>query len=72
MLEKLVDIIVDIKEDSNLDKSKITPESNLRTDLEFDSLQLAQLTVEIEDEFDVDVFEDSIVETIGDILKKLN
>jgi len=72
MLEKLVDIIVDIKEDSNLDKSKITPESNLRTDLEFDSLQLAQLTVEIEDEFDVDVFEDGIVETIGDILKKLN
>ncbi|MBK8852979.1 MAG: acyl carrier protein [Saprospiraceae bacterium] len=72
MLEKLKDIIISIKEDAQLDPDKISSASSLRSDLEFDSLQLAQLTVEIEDEFGVDIFEDEIVETVGDILKKLN
>jgi len=45
---------------------------NLRDDLGFDSLMLAELTVEIEDEFNIDIFEDGIVFTISDILKKLN
>jgi acyl carrier protein len=49
----------------------LTPETSLRDDLGLDSLQLAQLTVEIEDQYDVDVFEDGMVETIGDILKKI-
>lgn len=45
--------------------------TNLRTDLGLDSLALAELTVEIEDKYDVDVFESGNVETLGDILKKL-
>ena len=32
---------------------------------------LAELTVRIEDEFDIDIFEDGIVSTVGDILNKL-
>jgi acyl carrier protein len=45
---------------------------NLKDDLGFDSFMLAELTVEIEEETGIDIFEDGIVFTIGDILKKLN
>jgi len=44
---------------------------NLRNDIGFDSLDLAELTVRIEAEYGVDVFEEGIVVTIDDILKKL-
>lgn len=45
--------------------------TNLRTDIGFDSLDLAELTVRIEAKYDVDVFEDGVVNTIGDILLKI-
>lgn len=51
--------------------SKITESFNLRDDLGFDSLDLAELTARIEAEYDVDIFEDGIVMTIGDIMRKL-
>ena len=46
--------------------------SKLRDDLGFDSLDLAELTVRIEDEFNVDIFEDGLVETIEEVFVKLN
>ncbi len=45
---------------------------HLRNDLGFDSLDLAELTVRIEAEFGIDVFEDGIVNTVEEILIKLN
>ena len=72
MFEKVKEIIIevlDLDENSNV---IITSNSNLRDDLDFDSLQLAQLTVEIEDEFDVDVFEDGVISTVQEILDKLS
>ncbi len=51
--------------------SKITPKSHLRNDIGFDSLDLAELTVRIEAEYDKDIFEDGIVGTVGEILVKL-
>lgn len=51
--------------------SKITESFNLRDDLGFDSLDLAELTARIEAEYDVDIFEDGIVMTVGDIVRKL-
>jgi len=57
----------DLKSISALDNSL-----NLRDDLGFDSLMLAELTVEIEDKFNIDIFEDGVVFTISDILNKLN
>jgi len=50
----------------------LTPEMHLRNDIGLDSLDLAELTVRIEAEFDVDVFEDGIVYTVGEIFEKLN
>lgn len=49
----------------------ITEGMKLREDLGFDSIALAELTVRLEDEFGVDVFESGIVESVGEILAKL-
>lgn len=50
----------------------IKPEDSLRNDLGLDSLDLAELTVRIEAQFDVDIFEDGIVSTVGEILAIIN
>jgi len=47
-------------------------DSSMRNDLGMDSLDLAELTVRIEDEFGVDIFEDGIVDTMQQILDKIN
>ena len=49
----------------------ITRETVLREDLGFDSLDLAELTVKVEAEFDVDIFEDGLVTTVGEIEDKI-
>lgn len=46
--------------------------TNLRSDIGFDSLDLAEFTVRIEAEYGIDVFEDGIVNTIGEIVEKLD
>ncbi len=51
--------------------TSITPQMHLRNDIGFDSLDLAELTVRIEAEYDIDIFEDGIVNTVGEILKKM-
>jgi acyl carrier protein len=50
----------------------IKPVDDLRTVMGFDSLDLAELTVRVEKEFGVDIFADSFVLTVGDIIKKLS
>lgn len=44
---------------------------DLRDDLGLDSLDLAELTVKIEAETGIDIFEDGFVRTIGEIREKL-
>lgn len=71
-MEILLGIINQIKANKGeklLDE--ISLDMNLRNDLELDSFDLALMTALIEDEFDVDVFEDGIVNTIGEIVEKL-
>lgn len=50
---------------------KIEREYSLRTDLGFDSFDLAELTVRIEDEFGIDIFEDGLVNTLGEVVDKI-
>ena len=73
---KIVNIINEICEEKDLTSvdanTKGFLELKFREDLGFESFDLAQLTVMIEDEFDVDVFEDGIIETIGEIIIKIN
>jgi len=50
----------------------IASETRLREDLSLTSFDLAELTVKIEDEYDVDIFEDGLVNTVGEIIEKLS
>jgi acyl carrier protein len=50
---------------------KISPGDHLRDNIGFDSLDLAELTVRIEAEFGIDIFEDSLVNTVGEVYNKL-
>lgn len=43
----------------------------LMDDLSLDSLDLAEMTVLIEDEFGIDVFEDGLVRSVNEVLDKL-
>ena len=52
--------------------SELNDDMNLKNDIGYDSFMLAELTVEIEEVYNVDIFKESLVFTIGDIKKKLN
>jgi len=70
--KKVISIIRDILSDENMESEmKIIESTKLKEDLGFDSLMLAVLTVKIENEFDVDVFEDGLVFTVGEIFSKI-
>lgn len=72
MKEKVLEIVNEIRAAKGLSAvEKLNPEDNLRDDLEFTSFDLAELTVRIEDEFDIDIFEDGLVNTIGEVYLKL-
>jgi len=73
MEDKLLEIINYIRINKGLEiLSEIKSTNSLRDDVEFTSFDLAELTVRIEDEFDVDIFEDGLVSTIGEIYEKLS
>lgn len=46
----------------------INENTSLRDDLGLDSLDLAELTVRIEADYNVDIFENGVVTTVGEIL----
>lgn len=72
-MTKLLEIINQVLENKNKEQlNEISPETSLRNDIGLDSLDLAELTVRIESEYGIDVFEDCLVETVGEINEKLN
>ena len=73
MKEKLIKIILNLLNENNLELTtdEINENTTLTNDLGLDSFALAQLTVEIESEFGVDIFENIMVHNVGDILKQL-
>lgn len=50
---------------------KLNTNDKLREDLGLSSFDLAEITVNIEDEYGIDIFEDGLVNTIGEIYAKL-
>jgi len=71
MKEKIIKYIREILEEQEKNiEIEISEESNLR-DLGLTSFDLATLTVMIEEEYDVDIFEEGIVLTVGEILSVL-
>ena len=72
MEEKVLEIINKIKKIKGEELiSQLNESDNLREDLGLTSFDLAELTVNIEDEFDIDIFEDGFVNTIGEIYERL-
>ncbi len=49
----------------------LTMETDFRKDLDFDSLDLALMTVKVEAKFGVDVFRLGIVQTIGEVVERI-
>lgn len=73
MKEKVLDIINSIREAKGVSLLKELKETDsLREDLELTSFDLAELTVKIEDEYDIDIFEEGLVNTVGEIYAKLS
>ena len=70
MFEKIKEKIQEILDNKDVEykSDEITEKSNLR-DLGLVSIDMATLTVVLEDEFGVDIFEDGIVFTIEEILE---
>lgn len=72
MKEKVLEVINLIRVAKNLPAvESITNNTRLREDLELTSFDMAELTVRIEDEYGIDIFEDGLVNTVGEIYAKL-
>tara|TARA_B100000767_G_C19610935_1_gene469806 strand:- start:341 stop:568 length:228 start_codon:yes stop_codon:yes gene_type:complete len=74
MEEKVKKIILELMSENDIeliDKNLINYSSLLTSDLGLDSFTLAQLTVMIESEFGIDVFENKIIRTYGELIKAL-
>ena len=73
MQTKVLEVINDIRASKNMEAVVTLNEGDkLRDDLGLTSFDLAELTVRIEDEFDIDIFEDGLVHTVGEIYAKLS
>ena len=72
MKEKVIEILngIVLAKGKEID-FEINSGTMLREDLGLTSFDLAELTVKIEDEFDIDIFEDGLVSTVGEIFEKL-
>lgn len=67
VFEKVRDILCD---QLDIDEADVTMESSLTDDLEADSLDLVDLVMSFEDEFDVEIPDDALeqIKTVGDIV----
>ncbi|MDI9495533.1 MAG: acyl carrier protein [Bacillota bacterium] len=70
MFERIRELVA---EKVGLEPEDITPETSFADDLDADSITLFELIMAIEDEFDIEVDDESIekIETVGDIVKYL-
>ena len=72
MKQRILSIINNIREGKDMTKLTDLRECDrLREDLGLTSFDLAELTVHIEDEFDIDIFEDGLINTVCEIYAKL-
>lgn len=73
MNEELLEIINYMLTKKGKKKIKnLTPSTSLRKDLGFDSMDLAEFTVRVEDKTGLDVFEDGTVDLLAEVLEKVS
>lgn len=70
MLEKMKEII---SEQLNLDAEDITPDTSFKDDLGADSLDLFELVMALEEEYDLEIPTEELtdMQTIGDVMEYL-
>lgn len=69
---KLLKIINTVLSNRGRKKVKaLVSKQNLRDDIGFDSLDLAELTVRVEAAFGVDIFADGYISTVAQVIKKI-
>ena len=68
VLDRVTKIIVDRL---GVDESKVTLEASFKDDLGADSLDVVELVMELEDEFDMEISDDDAekISTVGDAVK---
>lgn len=67
---RILNVVLENRGKKNIENFK--PELDLRKDLELDSLDLAELTVRLESEFDIDIFENGNTNTLKEVIEKLS
>ena len=68
IFEKVKSIIVD---QLDVDEEKVTLNANIQDDLGADSLDIVDLVMSFEDEFDMEIPDDQVetIKTVGDVVK---
>lgn len=69
-LKNILNDILKEKEDGSPVNS-LNGDTSLTNDLGLDSLDLAEMTVRLEDQYGVDVFEDDVVDEVDEVIEKL-
>ncbi|MCI6731520.1 MAG: acyl carrier protein [Lachnospiraceae bacterium] len=70
MLKKIADRLV---EQLGVDESEVTPEASFKDDLAADSIDLFEMVMSLEDEYDIEIPTDRLeeIETVGDLMEVL-
>ena len=70
MLKKIADRLV---EQLGVDESEVTPEASFKDDLAADSIDLFEIVMSLEDEYDIEIPTDRLeeIETVGDLMEVL-
>ncbi|PAD40031.1 acyl carrier protein [Terribacillus sp. 7520-G] len=71
VLEQVKQIVVDRLD---VDESKVTLEASFKEDLEADSLDVVELVMELEDQFDMEISDEDAekIATVGDAVNYIN
>ena len=71
VLEKIIDILCD---QLDLDREQVTEDSEIIDDLGADSLDIVDLIMTLEDEFDTEITDEMVegMKTVGDIVSYIN
>jgi acyl carrier protein len=69
----LLGVVNDILEskDQKTPVDRLPGDLSLTDDIGLNSFDLAEMTVRVEDEYGVDVFEDEVIDTVGEVLSKI-
>ncbi|MGY0691523.1 acyl carrier protein [Virgibacillus sp. FSP13] len=71
VFDRVKDIIVD---KLDVEESKVTMEASFKDDLDADSLDVVELVMELEDEFDMEIADEEAekINTVGDAVNYIN